>query len=164
MRKEITKNQKGFSLLELLIVVAVILVIAAIAIPNLIKAKTAANQSTAPSALRSIATAEEVYKASAAVSQYDTMAALATNGQMDTALVTAMTSATGHDGYKFSEVAAPTADTFAFVALPVNYPTSGKNGYCVDQTKVIHVIDGAAGAPAAPADAAACLALPILGK
>ncbi len=57
-------KQIGFSLIELLIVVAVILVIAAIAIPNLLRARMAANESSAVASLRSINTSEVVYQSS----------------------------------------------------------------------------------------------------
>jgi len=55
------RKQKGFSLIELLIVVAVILILAAIAIPNLIQSRMTANEASAVQTLRDINTAESVY-------------------------------------------------------------------------------------------------------
>jgi type IV pilus assembly protein PilA len=60
-------KQKGFSLIELLIVVAIILIIAAIAIPNLIRSKMAANEASAVATLRTLNTAEVVYSSNYSV-------------------------------------------------------------------------------------------------
>ena len=62
--KNCKRNQQGFSLIELLVVVTIILIIAAIAIPNLLQARVAANEASAVGSLRTINTAEVTYYSS----------------------------------------------------------------------------------------------------
>src|SRR5271157_4632957 len=71
------KNSKGFSLIELLIVVAIILIIAAIAIPNLLRSRIAANQASAVGSLRTLNTAEITYSSTYNVGFTATMTYLA---------------------------------------------------------------------------------------
>jgi prepilin-type N-terminal cleavage/methylation domain-containing protein len=126
------KNQKGFSLVELLVVVIIIAIVAAIAIPNLLASRRAANEASAISSLRTIHSAEASYQATTGQNTgYATLAALGTGGLIDGTL-----SAGTKSGYAFVLDAA-TSQVYCATAKASTKGTTGVRSFAVNQTGVI---------------------------
>jgi type IV pilus assembly protein PilA len=117
------KDNQGFSLLELLIVVAIILIIATIAVPSLLRSRQASNESAAVGDMRAINSAEVTYSSSNA-QNFSSLANLATAGLIDSRFSAGAGSAVLH-GQKYvadgATITDPTTGTAVGGALPTSY-------------------------------------------
>ena len=150
------KRQMGFSLIELLIVVAIILIIAAIAIPNLIKSKMAANEASAVGSIRTINTSEVAFASACpnlgftgTIGDFATGAATCpgASGLLDSQLVTGTKS-----GYTFTLASAGATPRSAYTinADPLA-ASSGTRYFFSDESNMIRYATGGAALVTSPA-------------
>jgi len=139
------QKQKGFSLIELLIVVAIILVIAAIAIPSLLRARIAANEASAVGSLRSLNTAQISYSSSFPTVGFATALSslsgtnCAPPGSTGACLIDTLLANGKKSGYSFTEtgtLGTPNA-AYQFRADPLSPNTSGVRYFCTFADAVI---------------------------
>ena len=145
MRKNIMPNrQKGFSLIELLIVVAIILIIASISIPNLLRSRMAANEASAVGSMRTVNTACITYSAVYGVGFPSSLSSLGTSGATSSTsadLLDNVLAGGTKSGYTFTYVAGTEAGgvipMYTLNADPVSPGQTGQRYFYTDQSGVI---------------------------
>jgi type IV pilus assembly protein PilA len=153
------KRPNGFSLIELLIVVAIILIVAAIAIPNLLRARISANEASAVSSIHAVNTAEITY-----VTIFPTVGYAATllslgpgggcNSPTNACIIDALLAGGTKSGYVFTYVqdaSSVPSPGYTLNADPITRGITGQRSFYSDQMNATHYNQSAVAGPADPA-------------
>lgn len=138
-------RKKGFTLVEIMIVVAIIVLLAAIAIPNLLRARLSANEATSIAAMRTLSTAMESYRAAQSPPAYPAALASLIAPTSDPPYIDSVLGGGTKGGYTYTLAGAGT--TFTVVAAPVTAGVTGVRSFFVDQSGVVRVGTTSAGTP-----------------
>ena len=159
-------KQQGFSLIELLIVVAIIAIIAAIAVPSMLTSRMAANEAAAVQGCRTVGSAEVAY---AAVNNqtFTDLATLVTGNFLDARFDVAQTP-NGFNGYGYAAGAVTNGIAFdanipGFLATPATWASTGRFGYGISSDQVVRYM-GANGGTDAQCGTAPCAAGDPIGS
>jgi prepilin-type N-terminal cleavage/methylation domain-containing protein len=142
------REKHGFTLVEIMIVVAIMSLLAAIAIPNLLRARHNANEAAAIAALRTISTASESFRSAQTPTTYPANLATlsaAVPPYIDANLAAATAAGTAKQGY-FYTYALVNANQYRCTATPAVAGTTGTRVFFVDESGVIR-LNNSAGAP-----------------
>ena len=162
-------KEKGFSLIELLIVVAIILIIASIAIPNLLRSKMSANEAAAVSVLRNVHNSQAVYidQFTSGVGYANSLIKLGpgtpcdkTHACLTDALVGCTAEPCPKSGYQFYLTSTSAAEPFGdytSTATPISWDNSGAKNYCTADDGVIRYQKTAAASTGGPITRTTCI-------